>query len=845
MPSISGVIAYDSANTYTFPNAAPAGRITGVPIVLQDTNTGVGLTILTDSLGAFTFNSVPAGNYILIEAWGATGAIASPGDFSTATVISSPTPQDPPINKAPSPPATATRLQSLTRNTIPLTVTIPNLTNQNFVDGPIIETPIALRESSIVGNNLIIDAENGRWGTLPNGAQNQLIPATAPYLGIVPSETYFASPSTIATSSAVYNVTNIAYSGSYTNLWYSFSNHTTFDETSRMMVINAAGLGPASNERFFQVTIPNLTPNSYYIAFAWVAYLQNLVIGTPPQVGVKVSNTSGSVIFNSPTPQLTFSNPPNWVQIGGVFNVGNNNTAIVAYQSIATGTLSNDFVADDFSIFQLNVNNFVSSTKTVDKTIAKIGDTLNYTIVLNNTGSITAENVQFQDTIPSGTIFQTGSTFVNSINQPTFNPNTGFNIGGIQAGKVSTITFKVTVVSVPASKKAINNSTAIYSFSPVIGGITIPQSVFSNEVQTDIVNTVITKTASNNFIDINDSLKYTLIYTNQSSFTATNAVLIDTIPSGTTFVTNSVTLNGVAIAGNPNPPGIVLPDVSPNSTVTLTFDVLSNNSLNQNPIINSGTLKNTFTNTVGDSVVLTVNSNITTTTIVSSILNLNKQVNKSFANIGDILTYTIPVSNVGNTTAINILFIDTIPNGTSFISGSLKQDGVLIAGTPNPPGVLLPTNLRANGITTINFQVLINTIPSPNPIPNIATTIFSYTIDNGTLPIKTGTNSSASNLVNTQINNANLSNIKKFSDKSFANCGDIITYTIVIFNSGNVTAQNVVFKDTIPNGTSFVTNSVTINGITQTNANPNSGMSIPVIAPNGVTTITFKVQVTC
>ncbi|MGL5327847.1 MAG: hypothetical protein ACRDD7_01175 [Peptostreptococcaceae bacterium] len=840
MPTISGVLAYDPNNSYTFPNAAPAQRIVGVPIVLQDTSTNRSLTVLTDATGAFSFINVPAGSYILVESWGATGGITSPGDFTNAVVNTPPTPLDPPITQAPNPPATATRLQSLTRNTIPLTVTTANLTGQNFVDGPITEQPLVLQDASMIGPNLITVAQSGEWGTLPAGTTNGLIPAIEPYPGVVPSEVYTPNPAGVAGGSAVYNVTNIAYGGRYTNLWYSIANHTTFDETSRFMVINLAGSGPLINERFFESTITGVKPNTYYIGIAWILYQQNLVIGVAPQVSVRVSNTAGNVIFQSPTPQLSFVSPPKWIEIGGVFNTGNNTDIVVSYQSIATGTLSNDLMADDFAVFELTINNFITSQKTVDKSIAKLGDTLSYTIVLNNTGTSTAQTVHFTDTIPVGTVFNNGSVSINGVNQPTLNPGTGFNIANISPGTTTTITFTVIATTIPSNGVVVNDSTTMYSFAPVSGGVTIPNSTQSNQTLTDIVNPSIIKNVSNIYSDANSTLTYTITYYNESPLTATNVVFVDTIPDGTTYIVGSLKQDNIPISGNPNPPGVNLTDIPPNTTVTLQFDVLTNTIANPSIIKNTGTISSNFTNALGDSISCVLNSNTVVTTLSTAILNSIKKVDKSHANIGDILTYTMTIINTGNTTATNILFIDTIPNDTTYINSSFNQDGTIINTPPTGAGVTLPNNLPPGSTTTITFKVMVNTIPSPNPIPNAFTTIYTYLLS----PTIPNTSNSNSNLVTTQINNANLGNLTKSVDKSVVACGDIITYTINIPNIGNTTAVNVILSDTVPNGTTLVPNSILINGVTSSATSLNN-LPIGNINPGATTIVSFKVTVQC
>ncbi len=53
--------------------------------------------------------------------------------------------------------------------------------------------------------------------------------------------------------------------------------------------------------------------------------------------------------------------------------------------------------------------------------------------------------------------------------------------------------------------------------------------------------------------------------------------------------------------------------------------------------------------------------------------------------------------------------------------------------------------------------------------------------------------------------------------------GDVLTYTILITNVGITPVTDVLFQDTIPEGTTFVPGSVTIGESAQPNLNPEQG----------------------
>ncbi|MDR4442431.1 DUF11 domain-containing protein, partial [Bacillus cereus] len=68
-----------------------------------------------------------------------------------------------------------------------------------------------------------------------------------------------------------------------------------------------------------------------------------------------------------------------------------------------------------------------------------------------------------------------------------------------------------------------------------------------------------------------------------------------------------------------------------------------------------------------------------------------------------------------------------------------------------------------------------------------------------------------SNTVFTTINTANILSLKQV-DKSFSRIVDTLTYTVVLTNNGNSSAQNVIFPDTVPSVPTFIANPFSING---------------------------------
>ena len=101
--------------------------------------------------------------------------------------------------------------------------------------------------------------------------------------------------------------------------------------------------------------------------------------------------------------------------------------------------------------------------KSVNTPQAGVGDTLTYTILIQNTGTVPATNIVFQDPIPSGTAFVTNSVTINGVVQQGADPMLGFRYQIFRSAN-ATITFQVTVTSVPSGGNIRNQSNVTASF---------------------------------------------------------------------------------------------------------------------------------------------------------------------------------------------------------------------------------------------------------------------------------------------------------------------------------------------------------------------------------------------
>ncbi|MDE5756177.1 MAG: DUF11 domain-containing protein [Clostridia bacterium] len=215
-------------------------------------------------------------------------------------------------------------------------------------------------------------------------------------------------------------------------------------------------------------------------------------------------------------------------------------------------------------------------------------------------------------------------------------------------------------------------------------------------------------------------------------------------------------------------------------------------------------------------------------------LTVTKSADKTYAEVGDEITYTLAIQNTGTVDATGATVNDMLPPETTLVPNSVTVDGVAYAGALP---VVIPT-IAPNQTVTVSFKVTVGALPAVNPIFNIARVDYEFFPFAG----YSATSFSNSNPVAVYIIATQMSIVKSV-DKAFAIKGDIINYTSVITNTGSVPVTDVIFKDAIPAGTTFVAGSVTIDGVSYPAYNPETGFFVANLTPQASASVSFQVQI--
>jgi uncharacterized repeat protein (TIGR01451 family)/fimbrial isopeptide formation D2 family protein len=429
-----------------------------------------------------------------------------------------------------------------------------------------------------------------------------------------------------------------------------------------------------------------------------------------------------------------------------------------------------------------------SDDTTGDTTVLMAGDTLRYTITAKNIGTENATGVALKDLIPAYTTYVANSTRLNGV----LVADSSVGVSPLQGGmlinapenttpgamradasatpaNVATVTFDVVINSgvldgTPIANQGFVSGSGAGSGPLVDKPSDDPATPALDDPTRDIVGKLPLLDAQKivsiqddkgtpGAVDSGDVLRYTITVNNFSAITATGVVLTDAVPANTTYVADSVRLNGVAvgqpdggvsplIAGVPvNSPGSASGTVAAGASAVVIFDVLVNADVpvgtvpagtvisNQGYVASSG-LPAEPTDADG----IDTNGDQPTTIVVGSAqqLLITKEVfvvDGGAAQAGAQLEYVVRVTNTAAIPATNVVITDDLTSlvGAGYVAGSARLNG-LTGGVNYTAPVLTASvgDLPTGASATLSFRVLVDgTLPIGSTLTNTAKVTWS------------------------------------------------------------------------------------------------------------------------
>ncbi|MCB9642977.1 MAG: DUF11 domain-containing protein [Myxococcales bacterium] len=443
------------------------------------------------------------------------------------------------------------------------------------------------------------------------------------------------------------------------------------------------------------------------------------------------------------------------------------------------------------------------------------GDTLTYTITLRNTGNRPATNVVVTDAIDTNLdniVPANGGSFAG--NTITWNNTSTPALASIAPNATVILTFTARIKAGTADGTVIPNQGTIQA--PNLGGIQRTDDpstpVLGDATVIRVVakpNLVATKTVTDNNGGQpapGDILTYTITLRNTGSSPATDVVVGDTIDTNLINVTPAQggTLTGGAIVWNKTTTP-TLGSIASNATVTLTFTAQIRTPLPNGTVINNQArvTGGNFTDLLSDDPTTPTPNDPTRVTVQSqAVATFTKEVrdtNGGDVVPGDILIYTLTLRVAGSSPYRNVVITDAVPAQLTQIQ---PGNGGTLAGntiTWNPTNTPALANLNPNDEIRLTFTARVQAnLPDGTVIANQAsvnaTGIPAQNSDDPSTPTPADPTR-----ITVRSRPDLTTSTKEVRDVNGGQLlpGETVSYTIAVKNTGNVAATNVVITDVV------------------------------------------------
>ncbi|WP_113653334.1 DUF7507 domain-containing protein [Pedobacter namyangjuensis] len=420
-------------------------------------------------------------------------------------------------------------------------------------------------------------------------------------------------------------------------------------------------------------------------------------------------------------------------------------------------------------------------TKVVTGQVGYIaGQTVTYEIKVTNSGNTTMRNIVVSDanaTITSGSpIAQLNPgqvatiTAVHTLTQPD-----------VDAGKVIN---QATLTAVDANGVNVNQRSDDPS-TAAVQDATVTQIVSPGSIS--LVKTALLSGDGN-------TITYNFTVKNSGIVTLSDVVISDT------KIRNAITVN----------PSVLPPGATGTATATYTITAIEKAAEQvTNTAIVTATSPNGFK--VNDVSGTTENNNEPTLVILPKITGAKSVADANGNGIieeGEVLTYTITISNNGNVNRTGVSASDQLPANMTYVNGSASNGGVLTAGVVEWSNLTIP----ANGSLAVNFKATVN-----NNLPLGLTRITNMASISNPAEPATPVLVETSMPTAGKLESTKTVNDAKGNKDAIAQANETLTYHIVLKNSGGSVLRGIRVSDMLPTGLTYLTGTASNGGVyTQT-----------------------------
>jgi uncharacterized repeat protein (TIGR01451 family) len=330
-------------------------------------------------------------------------------------------------------------------------------------------------------------------------------------------------------------------------------------------------------------------------------------------------------------------------------------------------------------------------TKEGDSNPIIVGGNLTYTIIVTNLGPDAATGVTAIDTLPETATFNSATS---SQGTCTYDPSSNqvtCNLGILETNASATVTIQIT----PTTPGEIANTVTVIGeqFDPHLANNTA--STMTTVLP--VADLAISKEGKPSSVIVEESVTYTMIITNLGPDTATGVTATDTLPA--TVILDSIGSSQGSCTYDPSTNEVTcsLGTLTSSASATVTIQVTPTTP---------GMIINTVTVTGDQFDPNLANNTASITTTVSPVADLavSKEGAPDPSLVGENITYTIIITNLGPDTATGVTSTDTLAATVTLDNISSSQGSCTYDPTTNRVTCSLGT-LPASASATVTIEV--------------------------------------------------------------------------------------------------------------------------------------------
>ncbi len=358
-------------------------------------------------------------------------------------------------------------------------------------------------------------------------------------------------------------------------------------------------------------------------------------------------------------------------------------------------------------------------------------------------------------------------------------------------GQTLSVTFIATVNNPATVTQVVNTAYAVSDYQVLPIQATVSDPIASTDLG-------ISKTVNTPSVNAGSNVVFTVVVTNLGPRTASSVTATDLLPSGLSYVTNTVTRGSY----NTNSGVWTIGTLTNNTAVTMTLTARAST----NVAFAGATITNVaFISGLNLADLIQTNNGATATvTIAAADLVVNKRASEVAPLLGSNVQFVVSVTNLGPSVVTNAVLTEVWPGGLRLLSFSVSQ-GTYVTNT----GVWTIGSLTSGASATLTLNASVTTTVVGLYITNRAYISSASTPDPNTLN-NTGTvvilTASADPLQISKTSSAGGST----AGPGQAPPGYTNTYTIIITNPNAFAHTTIMVYDEVPTGMTYVASSTEI-----------------------------------